>query len=107
MPSLDVNFLSDNPTDEQLFLQLVYGLCGEINNLREENCMSFVCSSGIPFPYVRKLAKLLVEKLNLPIPIERIDDWVDWHRKNKFWVLSQKMMDEHTRISELNREVLS
>ena len=51
----------EEPTDEQLFFQLIYGLCGSLeNNPLEENSRFFVSSVGIPLPDIRRLAKLLV-----------------------------------------------
>lgn len=104
MPQLQLNFLpdeSETPNDEQLLLQLVYGLCGQINNAREEKVPSFYSSVGIPYPQIRRLAKLLVEKLDLPVPIERVDEWVDWQRNNQCWIVSKEMSAEADRLAEL------
>jgi hypothetical protein len=104
MPKLELNFLPEQgeiPTDEQLFLELVYGLCGSLNNPKEEHVSCFFSSVGIPYPHVRRLAKLLVEKLNLPIPTERVDEWIEWRRKNGCWIVSEQMDQAAARLSSL------
>ena len=78
-----MNFLPkprDIPTDEQLLLQTVYGLCGELTNPKENQSHVFISSGGIPLPYVRRLIDLLVERFQLPLSPGEIDDWVEYHR---------------------------
>jgi len=61
------------PTDEELFRVLIYGLCLNLSNPKEEN---ETCVSGeIPNSKIRYLAKLLVKKLELDIPV---DIWIKW-----------------------------
>lgn len=93
MPRLELNFLpkEGEPTDEQLLLQMAYGLCRELNNPREEHCAVFVTSFGLPNPLVRRAVKLLVNKCGLPIPESRVDEWVEWHRTNQCWLVSDEM----------------
>jgi hypothetical protein len=104
MPRLELDFLPDNatPSDEDLLMQLVYGLCGSLRDSREEKCASFVTSEGIPKPEVRRLAKLLVEKLKLPISIERVDEWIDWQRSNQCWIVSEEMSNHATKLASRN-----
>ena len=106
MPSFELNFLPSydvEPTDEQLLLQLVYGLCKQLDNPREEECPVFHSAVCIPNPHVRRLAKLLVQKLNLPIPVERVDDWVEWCRSNHCWIVNEEMSAKAKSLSELVR----
>lgn len=84
-------------------LQLVYGLCGQITNPREEQCLFFVSDERIPLPYVRRLAKLLVERLQLPIPPERVDEWVTWQQNNQCWIVSDEMSKEVDRLQTLQK----
>lgn len=106
MLQCQLNFLpkkhTEAPTDEQLFLQLVYGLCGSLDNPNEEESEFFVSSMGMPKPFIRRLAKLLAEKLNLPIPQDRVDEWIEFQRNNKCWIVSQEMSDKVQRLKKLN-----
>lgn len=104
MPRCELDFLPENsidPTDEQLFLQLVYGLCGQLNNPREEASPFFVSSVQIPNPHIRRLAKLLVERLQLPIPVDRVDKWIEWQRTNQCWVVNVEMSEEARQLAEI------
>ena len=109
MPRCEISFIDepmDNgnvPTDEQLLLQLVYGLAGSIRSEREEKCPSFVNQDGIPNPYVRKLMRAIVTRCNLPIPIERVDEWVAWCRSNECEreYVGPDMSAEYDRLSTL------
>lgn len=114
MPRYELNFLGNTselihnyldggtpPTDEQLLLQLVYGLCGKLNNSREEHCPVF-SAVGIPLPFMRRLAKLLVEKLKLPIPVERVDEWIRWQQTNQCCIVNKEMIQEAKRLKTLD-----
>ena len=104
MPSFELNFLPDEEleaTDEQLLLQLVYGICKALKNPREEKCTVFVTSYDMPHPLVRRVAKLLVNKCGLAIPESRVDDWVEWHQKNQCWVVSDKMSAEADKLMKV------
>jgi hypothetical protein len=72
------------PTDEQLLMQLVHGLCGKILNEKEEYIDGFYIDMGIPDKQVRRLAKLLVTKLSLPMTTDEVDKSIQWHRENNF-----------------------
>ncbi len=100
MPSLELEFIPDDtePTDEQLLLQLVYGLSNFAKNQREERCMAFVSAVDIPNPYMRRLIKLLVARLNLPIPVERVDEFIRWRQTNHCWIVSEEMGAEAKRL---------
>lgn len=114
MPSIELDFLpkrwttaiaGENPTDEQLFLQLVYGLCKQLQgNPREEFVDCFVSAVDVPNPYIRRLAKLLVKRLNLPIPVERVDEWIEFVRHNQCWVVDDQMSAEVARLSKLDTQ---
>ncbi len=110
MPSLELNFMpkdGSSPTDEQLLLQLVYGLCGSFPNAREERCDGFISSVGIPNPEIRRLAKLLVSRLELPISPERVDDWIKWRQSNQCWIVSESMGQEVKRLTTLTKRIES
>lgn len=101
--TMPIEFINDHgepQTDENLLLQLVYGLCNIEE--REENIPTFYSNVGIPLCNQRYLAKLLVRKLNLPIPEERVDEWIAWRNHNKAWVLTKELVAEHTRLSTLS-----
>lgn len=99
MPRSHLNFIGDGkePTNEQLLLQLIYGLC-DIGSPSEEYATGFDTKYRIPTPLARKAIKLLVVGLNLPIPESRIDQWIEWHRSNHAWVVDGDM---NTRMSLL------
>ena len=106
MPRCELNFLPDvvmgeKPTDEQLLLQLVYGLARDISNPREENNPIFTNPQGIPNPCVRQLMRAIVTRCNLPIPIDRVDEWVEWRRNNFGWVFPPEMNAEADRLASL------
>lgn len=104
MKTIPIKFSPQPPeiaTDQELLLDLVYGLCGCLKDPKEETSYVFVSSVGIPKPYIRRLAKLLVKRLNLPIPPERIDEWVEWSRSNQYHVLTDEVLAKHKELSTL------
>ena len=106
MPRCELNFLPDvvmgeQPTDEQLLLQLVYGLADGISNAKEEKNPSFSNHEGIPNPCVRQLMRAIVTRCNLPIPLERVDEWVGWRRSNFGWIFSAEDNAEADRLASL------
>ncbi len=79
---MELNFLSTDLTDEDLLLQLVYGLGRELSN-PEKEAPGFVNTEGIPSICVRRIMKLLIKKCQLPVPVDRADDWIKWHQNNQ------------------------
>jgi len=67
-----------DPTDEQLLLQLAYGICISLKNSSEERMHDCMTAFEIPTPFVRRVAKLLIKRCNLPVPESRVDLWVDF-----------------------------
>lgn len=105
MPRLELDFLkSDPPTDDELLLQLVYGLSRHIRDEREEKCFVYTTTEGIPYPEVRRLMRLIVTRCGLPIPIERVDQFVEWNRTNYCWLVSSEMAAEADKLQALNGE---
>ena len=106
MPRCELNFLPDvvmgeQPTDEQLLLQLVYGLADGISNAREEKNPSCCNHEGIPNPCVRQLMRAIVTRCNLPIPIIRVNEWVEWRRSNFGYIFSEEDRAEADRLVSL------
>jgi len=101
MPSLELNFLSDKPTEQDLLLQLIYGLCGELDNPKEEYNPCFETSFNFPNEFLRETLKKLVVKCNLPIPESRIDEWIEWHRTNQSWIVSEEMSDQAHKLTKV------
>ena len=104
MPRFELDFLppkEEDATDEQLLLQLVYGLCGQLRDPNEERSFFFVSAVRIPNPQIRRLAKLLVTKLSLPVPVERVDEWIKWHQTNQCWLVDQEMSEKAEKLTQL------
>ena len=76
-----ITFMSDedNPTDEELLLELVLGLGSALRHPGEERS-GYVSSFGIDQHLVRRAMKLMIERCNLPIPTARVDEFIHWHQ---------------------------
>ena len=103
MPRLQLNFLGERttePTDEQLLLQLVYGL-GE--SLRNGENLFLTTQQGIPTIHIRRLMKILIKYCNLPIPEERADEWIEWHKTNQCWFVDKEISDRANELKKLSK----
>lgn len=103
MPRHELEFIADqnNPTDQELLLQLVYGLGANLSDPREEHSIFFVSHEKIPFPYIRRLMKLLITRCDLPVPPERADEWIEWQRNNQCWIVNEEDAQRAARLREL------
>jgi len=76
-----IEFIKDenNPTDDELLLQLAFGLGRHLSNPKEER-HGFVTQEGIHNNNIRHLMKLLIERCGLPVPSSRVDEWIHWYQ---------------------------
>jgi hypothetical protein len=76
-----ISFIKDenNPTDDELLLQLAFGMGRHLSNPKEEQS-GFTTGESIPNSHVRRLMKLIVERCNLPVQASRVDEWINWHQ---------------------------
>lgn len=95
-----VTFLTDkdNPTDDELLLELVLGIGGALNNPREVGSV-YITSYGITHNHIQRLMELLIERCNLPIPTARAKEFIHWHQTQEKLSTITKL-DEDERCSK-------
>ena len=108
MAKMELNFLPHDPTEpsqQELLLQLLYGLCGCLNNSKEEYNPYFYTSFGFPEKHLRGILKTLVNELDVPISETRIDEWIEWHRTNETWIVDEEMSAKAQKLRQIGWSV--
>ena len=103
MPRLVAKFLPDvlemmegkaEPTENQLLLQLVYGLAGQISDEREAECYIFTGCVDIPNPLVPRLMQIIIDRSGLNVPENFVQMCIDQQRHNHAWIPGKEQLAE-------------
>lgn len=90
-----ITFLSDedNPTDNELLLELVLGLGTSLKDPTEENS-THITAYGMGKHLIRRAMKLLIERCNLPIPTSRADEFIHFHQTGESLSTITKLIED-------------
>lgn len=95
-----VTFLTgkDNPTDDELLLELVLRIGSALKNPQEVGSL-YMTSYGITHNHIQRLMELLIERCNLPVPVARAKEFIHWHQTQEALSTITKL-DEDKRCSK-------